>query len=67
VFFCSHGIDRDDPTLLDIAPTTLRLFGIEPPPYMEGRSLFEDPARLRAEHATRGGRPRPGATAEVAS
>jgi predicted AlkP superfamily phosphohydrolase/phosphomutase len=67
VFFCSHGIDRDDPTLLDIAPTTLRLFGIEPPPYMEGRSLFEDPTKLRNNPPTHGPPRRPDTTAGVAS
>jgi predicted AlkP superfamily phosphohydrolase/phosphomutase len=37
VFFCSRPIGADDPALIDIAPTALRLFGIEPPPYMDGR------------------------------
>jgi predicted AlkP superfamily phosphohydrolase/phosphomutase len=40
VLFSSRTIDHDDPSLLDIAPTALRLFGIDPPPYMEGTSLF---------------------------
>jgi predicted AlkP superfamily phosphohydrolase/phosphomutase len=39
VFFSTRKIDRDDPALIDIAPTALRLFGIEPPPYMDGKSL----------------------------
>ncbi len=46
VFFCNHRIDREDPALIDIAPTALRLFGLDPPPYMEGHSLFEDPGRF---------------------
>jgi predicted AlkP superfamily phosphohydrolase/phosphomutase len=46
VFFCNHPIDRKDPVLIDIAPTTLRLFGIEPPPYMEGNPLFAHPENL---------------------
>jgi len=29
----------EDPALIDIAPTALRLFGIEPPTYMDGRPL----------------------------
>jgi predicted AlkP superfamily phosphohydrolase/phosphomutase len=37
VFFCSRPIGISDPALIDIAPTALRLFGIEPPPYMDGR------------------------------
>jgi len=40
VLFCNRPIDERDPALIDIAPTALRLFGIEPPPYMEGKSLF---------------------------
>jgi len=40
VFFCSHRIDRDDPALIDIAPTVLELFGLEPPPHMDGTPLF---------------------------
>ena len=40
VFFCNRAIDLDDPSLLDIAPTALELFGIKPPGFMEGRSLW---------------------------
>jgi predicted AlkP superfamily phosphohydrolase/phosphomutase len=40
VFFCNRPIDVTDPALIDIAPTALRLFGIEPPGYMEGRPLW---------------------------
>jgi predicted AlkP superfamily phosphohydrolase/phosphomutase len=47
VFFCNQPIDNPDPALIDIAPTTLRLFGVEPPPYMEGQPLFATPAPLR--------------------
>ena len=41
VFFCNRDIDVDDPALMDIAPTALRLFGVEPPAHMEGKPLFE--------------------------
>jgi len=40
VLFSSRPIDEDDPALIDIAPTALRLFGVEPPRYMEGKPLF---------------------------
>ena len=40
VIFCSRKIDATDPGLMDIAPTALRLFGIDPPSYMEGQSIF---------------------------
>lgn len=39
VLFCSQPLLADDPRLLDIAPTVLDLFGIEPPPYMDGQPL----------------------------
>ncbi len=41
VFFCNRPIDVDDPSLLDIAPSALKLFGIEPPPHMEGQQLWK--------------------------
>jgi len=41
VLFCSRPIEHSDPGLIDIAPTALRLFGIEPPSYMEGTPLFQ--------------------------
>jgi predicted AlkP superfamily phosphohydrolase/phosphomutase len=40
VFFCNRDIDATDPALIDIAPTALRLFGIEPPAHMDGKPLF---------------------------
>jgi len=43
VLFCNHPIDADDPGLIDMAPTVLRLFGQQPPPHMDGRPLFERP------------------------
>jgi bisphosphoglycerate-independent phosphoglycerate mutase (AlkP superfamily) len=39
VFFCNRKVDAKEPSLIDIAPTALRLFGIEPPAYMDGRAL----------------------------
>jgi predicted AlkP superfamily phosphohydrolase/phosphomutase len=39
VFFCNRKIEARDPALIDIAPTVLRLFGVEPPSYMDGRPL----------------------------
>ena len=41
VFFSNRVIDCDDPALIDIAPTALWLFGVEPPPHMDGKVLFE--------------------------
>jgi predicted AlkP superfamily phosphohydrolase/phosphomutase len=41
VVFCNRKIFAEDPGIEDMAPTALDLFGIKPPPYMEGRSLFQ--------------------------
>jgi predicted AlkP superfamily phosphohydrolase/phosphomutase len=37
VLFCNRAIDAEEPHIVDIAPTALRLFGIEPPAHMDGR------------------------------
>jgi predicted AlkP superfamily phosphohydrolase/phosphomutase len=39
VFFCNRRVNESDPALIDIAPTALKLFGIDPPGYMDGRPL----------------------------
>jgi predicted AlkP superfamily phosphohydrolase/phosphomutase len=39
VFFCNRSIESTEPALVDIAPTALRLFGVAPPAYMDGRPL----------------------------
>jgi hypothetical protein len=39
VFFCNRRTTTEDPALIDIAPTALRLFGIDPPAHMDGRPL----------------------------
>ncbi|MCZ6507965.1 MAG: alkaline phosphatase family protein [Acidobacteria bacterium] len=41
IMFCNYPIDDDDPALMDMAPTALGLFGIEPPAHMDGKSLFD--------------------------
>ena len=37
VLFCSRSIDVDEPHIVDLAPTALRLFGIQPPSHMDGK------------------------------
>jgi predicted AlkP superfamily phosphohydrolase/phosphomutase len=37
VFFCNKSVDADEPHIVDLAPTALRLFGIEPPAHMDGK------------------------------
>jgi predicted AlkP superfamily phosphohydrolase/phosphomutase len=40
VLFSNRKIGADNPGLEDLAPTALGLFGLEPPAWMEGKSLF---------------------------
>ena len=39
VFFCNRSVEPQEPALIDIAPTALRLFGIDPPPHMDGKPI----------------------------
>jgi predicted AlkP superfamily phosphohydrolase/phosphomutase len=41
VLFSSLGLKTDKPSIMDIAPTVLELFGIAPPPHMDGRGLID--------------------------
>jgi predicted AlkP superfamily phosphohydrolase/phosphomutase len=43
VLFCSRKIDAKNPSIMDIAPTVLELFGLRPPGHMDGRSLLTKP------------------------
>jgi predicted AlkP superfamily phosphohydrolase/phosphomutase len=59
VFWCNRKISVSDPSLLDIAPTALDLFGVPVPSYMQGRNLFgpaKVSARPRVAAAVTGGR-----------
>jgi predicted AlkP superfamily phosphohydrolase/phosphomutase len=46
VLFCDRAIDVAEPRLIDIAPTALRLFGLDPPAHMDGAPLFASPESL---------------------
>jgi predicted AlkP superfamily phosphohydrolase/phosphomutase len=52
VLFCNRPIQRADPALVDIAPTALWLFGVEPPRHMDGSTLFRDTGRVGASSAS---------------
>ncbi|MFQ6082155.1 MAG: alkaline phosphatase family protein [Candidatus Aminicenantia bacterium] len=41
VFFCSQKIKNKNPRIIDIAPTVLKLFGLDIPSYIDGESLIE--------------------------
>jgi predicted AlkP superfamily phosphohydrolase/phosphomutase len=40
VLFSNRKVEAEDPGLEDLAPTALALFGIAPPPHMEGKPLL---------------------------
>ncbi len=40
ILFTNRPIQNQQPSLVDIAPTVLKLFGIQPPAYMRGKSLI---------------------------
>jgi predicted AlkP superfamily phosphohydrolase/phosphomutase len=44
VLFSSLKLKTDKPSIMDLAPTALTLFGIDPPAHMDGRSLVDAPA-----------------------
>lgn len=41
VFFCNEKTNSKTPSIIDIAPTVLELFGIQPPSHMDGHSLID--------------------------
>ena len=41
VIFCSEKLNRSDPSIWDIAPTALELFGVPVPAHMDGRPLID--------------------------
>jgi predicted AlkP superfamily phosphohydrolase/phosphomutase len=51
VIFANRKILAENPGIEDLAPTALELFGIKPPPYMEGKSLFVKRAATKQEAA----------------
>jgi predicted AlkP superfamily phosphohydrolase/phosphomutase len=50
IVLASHPIAANDPHIVDLASTALTMFGVEPPGYMEGRSIF-DVATFAAAHS----------------
>ena len=41
VFLANHAIDKEDPAIIDLAPTALTLFGIKPLAHMEGTPIID--------------------------
>lgn len=42
VFFSNYAVEAKEPTLLDVAPSALKMFGLTPPKHMEGSSLYTE-------------------------
>jgi predicted AlkP superfamily phosphohydrolase/phosphomutase len=40
IFFCNHPINTKSPSIVDIAPTAMELFGLKVPDHMDGQSLL---------------------------
>ena len=40
VLFSNLKLDAENPGIEDLAPTALGLFGVEPPPWMEGKPVI---------------------------
>jgi predicted AlkP superfamily phosphohydrolase/phosphomutase len=49
VLWSNRKITAEEPSILDIAPTALDLFGVPAPAYMQGKSLFAPRTDPRAE------------------
>jgi predicted AlkP superfamily phosphohydrolase/phosphomutase len=45
VFFCDRAIAEENPRLIDIPATVMRLFGQEIPSYMQGKMIFPEDGR----------------------
>jgi predicted AlkP superfamily phosphohydrolase/phosphomutase len=41
IFLANHPIDAEDPAIIDLAPTALKLFGVQPAAHMEGKPLID--------------------------
>ena len=41
ILFANVPMEEEQPSLIDLAPSFLKLFGLEPPAYMDGRALFK--------------------------
>jgi len=52
VFLANHPIEKDDPAIIDLAPTVLSLFGLTPPPHMEGRPIVAGTSLKRSPKET---------------
>jgi len=54
VLFSNVEIEEEDPALMDLAPSALHLFGIDPPRHMDGKPLFAKGAAPKTNGETHG-------------
>ncbi|OQW97277.1 MAG: hypothetical protein BWK77_02160 [Verrucomicrobia bacterium A1] len=45
IFLCNRKAGRTDPGIMDLAPTTLALFGVPVPAYMDGKAIPLEPLK----------------------
>ena len=56
VFWCNRAVAKEQPELVDIAPTVLDLFGVPIPGYMKGTPLFSEQGAAASTGAGGGSR-----------
>ena len=48
MLFCNRPIDVDQPSIMDIAPTVLDLFGVPIPAHMDGKPIMNGGTNARS-------------------
>lgn len=55
VIFCNKKMKKQNPSLLDLAPTVLETFGVPSPGHMEGASIFSEEESVEVEYVNGAG------------
>jgi bisphosphoglycerate-independent phosphoglycerate mutase (AlkP superfamily) len=40
IFFCNQKVTKQEPSIMDIGPTVLDVFGVPIPPFLDGENLL---------------------------
>ncbi|MBI3736289.1 alkaline phosphatase family protein [Candidatus Sumerlaeota bacterium] len=51
ILFCNRKYEKESPSIMDLGPTVLDMFGVKIPAYCDGESLFPDTAVIQPEPA----------------